>query len=1061
MKLSENAIMTLNRRYLNKNAQGNIIETPEDMIRRVAKYVSQGDLPYGATEDDIKKLEEEFYMAMDALEFVPSSPTLMNAGNPLNQLFACFLLPVEDDMASIGEAIKNMMIIHKSGGGTGFSFSRLRPAGDMVKSTSGVSSGPISFMRAFDAATETVKQGGRRRGANMGCLRVDHPDILNFIVCKDKEGSIANFNISVGITDVFMDAVVKNGNYNLINPRNGNVVKSISAKEVFDVIVDHAWKNGEPGILFIDTINKHNPLLSIGRIEGTNPCVTGDTEIMTDRGYECISDLAGNTVNVWNGEEWSKVTPQVTGKNQKILRVTFSDGDHVDCTPYHAFHIDEGTDSRRPKVKKIEAKDLKKGMKLEAFSYPVVEGKKKLRSKESYTRGVFAGDGYISSENGRSDRNMISLYGEKKKLLPHLMYKSYGNEDGYKIYLTLDNSEGKWNKVFVPGPEYTIETRLEWFAGLLDTDGGPCGSGGYSIWSVDREFLVSVKRMLHTLGIGATLALGKASCVKQMPDGKQGKKEYECKDAWRLTVSGSDMTKLVELGLKPHRVNVSYKPTRVAKRFITVTSVEKRSNAETVYCFTEPKRHKGMFGSVVIGQCGEIPLLPFESCVLGAINLSKLVTPQKQVNWERLRELSILGVHFLDNVIDMNKYPIPEIEKMTKSSRKMGLGVMGWADMLIQLGIQYDSEEALELSEKVMKFINDNAELESIDLAKVRGPFPNWSKSSFVNNKLPRRNATLTTVAPTGTTGVIADASGGIEPNFALIFTRENVLGGNVVMNEFNKYFEPYIVKHGLTIDDIALIRKEGSIQHISKFPDQVKRLFRTSHDISPSMHIRMQAAFQKYVENSISKTINMPEHSTREDVANAYIFAHKIGCKGLTVYRNNSRQMQVLNLEKKETVTLATPQPIRKKSRVRKGDTFDIVTGCGKMYVTINSQENVPYECLISFGEAGGCVTSQCEVLAKLTSLCLQFRIPIPRIIKRIKGIRCSKPGFGEGGIVLSCPDAVAKALEDYLSETSETTKIEGGVIDECPDCPECGGKLIRTGGCISCSSCGYSRCE
>jgi len=734
MELTENAKKILAARYLNKSATGEIIETPEQMLRRVAHYIAQADMAHEATfETDaaLKRLEDEFYAMMDALEFLPNSPTLMNAGNPLAQLAACFVLPVNDDMESIGNAIKNSMLIHKTGGGTGFSFSQLRPAGDMVKSTSGVSSGPISFIKAFDAATETVKQGGRRRGANMGVLRVDHPDILAFIACKDKEGYIGNFNISVAITDKFMEAVKANGPFELINPRTKNVAKIIPAREIFDAIVNHAWANGEPGVLFIDAVNRANPLPGLGEIESTNPC-------------------------------------------------------------------------------------------------------------------------------------------------------------------------------------------------------------------------------------------------------------------------------------------------------------------------------------------GEQPLFGYESCVLGSINLSKFVV--ETINWKRLEEVTRLAVHFLDNVIDMNKYPLPEIERMSRANRKIGLGVMGWADTLTLLEIPYDSEDALKLAETVMDFIAEKAQAESIALAKMRGSYPNWEKSTAgLQGQLPRRNATLTTIAPTGTIGAIANASGGIEPHFGLIYTKENVLGG-VTLHESNCLFKPFADKYRLTTDDLALIKKEGSLRNITKLPDAVKAMFRTAHDISPEMHIRMQASFQKYVENSISKTINMPEHATREDVAKAYLQAYELGCKGLTVYRNNSRDIQVLNLEHKEKKEAAGAKPQRREIKGRRsGETYPIITGCGQMLVTVNelrAQPGVPQETIINLGKSGGCAASQCETTGRLISLALQYDVPVASIIKIIKGVRCSSPAMGEGGVVYSCADAIAKALEDYLVDQGSTTNISVR-SDICPDCPDCGGKLVHTDGCVKCESCGWSKCE
>ncbi len=739
-KLTKNALKVLEKRYLLKDENGKVIESPDQMFRRVAHDIALADEKYG---EDAKKTEKEFYEIMSKLLFIPNSPTLMNAGTTIQQLSACFVIPVEDSMKSIFEAVKNTALIHQSGGGTGFSFSRIRPKGDIVKSTGGVASGPISFMRVFNAATDVIKQGGRRRGANMGILHVTHPDILEFIKCKDDPKELTNFNISVAVSDEFMEKVEKGEDYELINPRTKKPVGKLNAKEVFDMITEHAWRSGEPGIIFLDEINRYNPTPHVGMIESTNPC-------------------------------------------------------------------------------------------------------------------------------------------------------------------------------------------------------------------------------------------------------------------------------------------------------------------------------------------GEQPLLPYESCNLGSINLSKFVK-DGDIDWDALKDVVWKAVHFLDNVIDRNKYPIPQIKKMTLANRKIGLGVMGFADLLIQLRIPYNSEEALQMAEKIMKFIQHEGRMASVELGKRRGSFPNF-KGSIWDGKYPAmRNATVTTIAPTGSISIIAGCSSGIEPLFAISFMR-NVLDKGDRLYEVNPYFEKIAKELGFYSDELMkkIAENNGSVQGIEEVPVEWQRIFVTALDIDPEWHVRMQAAFQKYTDNATSKTINLREDATVDDVRNAYMLAYKLKCKGITVYRYGSRPEQVLVVKEEEKQKgFVKPRP-RPRPTVMWGVTRKMEVGCGNLYVTMNEDEHGLFEVFARLGKAGGCADAQLEAIGRLISLCLRSGVEPRDIIKQLKGIRCPNPLLTRGGTILSCPDAIGKALEEHIEgkekfEIPRLEHFEKGMVKpvlrtekEAPVgvCPECGSPLVYEEGCKICKNCGYSTC-
>jgi ribonucleoside-diphosphate reductase alpha chain len=771
VELAENARTVLERRYLAKDSQGEIVETPEGLFRRVAHNLAQAELNYGCDEDRLREVEEQFYEIMTRLDFLPNSPTLFNAGRPLQQLSACFVLPVPDSIEGIFETIKYTAMIHQSGGGTGFAFSRLRPEGSMVGSTAGVASGPVSFMKVFDGATEAIKQGGTRRGANMGILIVDHPDIEKFIEVKADMTTLTNFNISVAITDKFMQALERDEEYDLWDPHEQKVAGHKRAREIWDKLVHNAWKNGDPGLVFIDRINAANPVPQWGPIESTNPC-------------------------------------------------------------------------------------------------------------------------------------------------------------------------------------------------------------------------------------------------------------------------------------------------------------------------------------------GEQALGPFDSCNLGSINLDKFAVLKSngwQLDWDRLGAAIPTTVRLLDNVIDMNKFPIPQIAEMSRANRRIGLGVMGFSDLLMKLGVPYNSEEAVQWAERIGQFIESRANTASIQLAQERGVFPAWEGSIFDTRAdlypdRPRyRNCTRTTIAPTGTISIIADCSSGIEPVFALAFMRQHYLDRKEAkkptqMTEVNEYFLEIANERGFYSEDLmSYLAQGGSLIERMDVPEDVRRVFVTAHDIEPEWHVRIQAAFQRHIDNGVSKTINFGHNATPADVENAYLLAYQQGCKGITIYRDGSRDLQVLSHQgaqksdqSGELTVLPVAEPSAPRRRrlpdERQSLTHKFRVGDQEGYITVGLYEDgSPGEVFIKVSKQGSTVSGLMDTIALLTSISLQYGVPLDVLSSKLKGSR-----FEPSGMTDHPELRTATSLVDYIFRFLEYKFVDGGgfshaqltlfkgsveVLDVVPSqtgmgCPECGSLLHFAEGCMICRTCGYSKC-
>ncbi|WP_147819638.1 vitamin B12-dependent ribonucleotide reductase [Salidesulfovibrio onnuriiensis] len=731
--INENAKIVLHRRYLKKDTQGIPYETHKELFWRVASSIADEERKYKKSTCKAPQLARDFYDLMTSYRFLPNSPTLMNAGTSLGQLAACFVLPVEDSIEGIFDAVKHAAMIHKSGGGTGFSFSRLRQQDSVVGSTGGVASGPLSFLKIFNCATEQIKQGGTRRGANMGILRIDHPDIMQFIKAKERDGELNNFNLSVGLTEKFMQAVEKGADYELTAPNTGHATGTLNAREVFSILVRKAWESGDPGIVFLDRINRDNPTPAQGEMESTNPC-------------------------------------------------------------------------------------------------------------------------------------------------------------------------------------------------------------------------------------------------------------------------------------------------------------------------------------------GEQPLLPYEACNLGSINLGLAYTPENDgdVDWDELKRIVHLSVRFLDNVIDASNYPLPQITETVGRNRKIGLGVMGWADLLFQLGIPYNSQKAVDLAERVMKFIREEGRSASKQLAKERGPFPAYAESVFGKANLgPYRNATVTTIAPTGTLSIIGGCSSGVEPLFALSFVR-NVMDGDRLV-ETNPHFEKALKDadaHSASL--MEEVAKTGTIQKMDFLPENIRRVFVTAMDIEPMWHLKMQAAFQKYTDNAVSKTVNLPHEATQDDIWEIYWKAYEYGCKGVTVYRDGCKASQVLctggKQEEEKGEDKSKESIVRDRPEVIYGFTHKVETGLGVLYLTVNEMDGKPFEVFATIGKSGGSITAKAEAIGRLVSLALRSGVEVREIVSQLKGIGGENPKFMKKHLVKSIPDAIAYVFENRYLQGEHLSDGTNSLVKEL--CPECGDPLVFEEGCHICKSCAFTKC-
>ncbi|MFA5866736.1 MAG: ribonucleotide reductase N-terminal alpha domain-containing protein [Actinomycetota bacterium] len=979
MKVSDNAMAVLKKRYLLKNESGRVAETPDEMLKRVARAVSEPEEDYAGTAGRAH-WEQEFYHLMADGLFLPNSPTLMNAGTPVGQLAACFVVPVGDSIAEIFEALKDMAIIHQSGGGTGFSFSSLRPDGDMVKSTRGVASGPLSFIKVFDTATDVIKQGGRRRGANMGILRVDHPDIVDFIKAKKEPGVLENFNLSVAVTDAFLEAVKHDGKFELINPRTGRKKKTVEARKLFDLIVETAWATGDPGLIFIDEMNRHNPTPALGNFASTNPCVSGDALVATDRGLLRMDDIAesraGGRLSVITDDRVSsesrtsensttvmvrtRAVPKtgvsvnpvaaawLTGIRQTI-RVVTKCGYEIDVTPDHRIMTTDGWKAAGdliPEKDRVLIQSSRGGF-GQSCSLPfLVERKTRGRNGRTYTNnlpyvwsqelgwtlGWLTGDGWLRAGDkdcrvgfvfGSKDKRVLDLlrpilndwYGKDIRAIARndsTVHLSYHSRMFVEFFQQLGIKNVKSRDKRVPDALFAApEQAVIGFLQALFTADGTIGiqqknqTTYIRLTSVSEYLLKDVQKLLLYLGIKCKIydRARKMTSTFTYVNKKGDVKSYQgSSQLYELQISRNNLPVfLKEIGFLGGRhadkVERLAQKTYYSDKFEDVVDDVFLSKSQAVYDLTEPITHSFIANGFVVSNCGEQPLLPYESCNLGSLKLTSFID-QGVLDSDRLREAVFTAVRFLDDVIDVNRFPLPAIEEITRNgNRKIGLGVMGLAEAFIELGLAYGSPESLDFAGHTMHYIQKTAWEASAELAEQRGSFPNFAGSVWEKRGYERfRNATVTTIAPTGTISLIAGTSSGIEPYFALSYTRRALDGA--LLPEYNAQFVKAAEKRGFLTDEIkAAVAAYGSLKTIEGVPDDVKRLFVTALDLEPDVHVRMQAAFQLHTDNAVSKTVNLPEDAGVDDVRRVYLLAHELKCKGITIYRYGTKKQQVLVL--------------------------------------------------------------------------------------------------------------------------------------------------------------------
>lgn len=1022
------------RHYLHELSPG-VFETPDQLAWRVANAITVNE------GIDQEKWARRIHDLIAQQRFCPNTPCMTNAGTARGQLCACFVLGIEDSMDSIFTAVRRTALIQKSGGGTGFSFDGLRPEGSRVGDSFGVASGPLSFIHVFNSATEAIKQGASRRGANMGCLSVMHKDIVQFILSKDVEGTLSNFNISVKLTDEFMDAVIAGVTSMAVSDNFGNDFE-INPVELFLLIVKQAWKNGEPGVLFIDAINRANTTPDLGRIESTNPCVVASSILSTPNGLFTFGEMVGKdsigavvdkrSFSAQLGTTRVSCLPvRLTGNQEEVFDVRLDTGQLLRCNGHHEFII-PGRD--REKVK------------LEDLS---VDTTVMIQSSQGGFGSIGStSEGLLLANHGTLVDAGTKLEMEVPVELAYLflqMMRDYGEDIlDADTEFALPNIVKRGSRQLVAGYLHEIFHNISGTADKCSVLTLP-GS---------ENFLRGIQLLLLQFGIVARIA------------------QRSKRARWVLRLSGENLKKFLELEDETRKLTGDppgeyWDRLRKLRKWVEAHSIHSEdytakivaiepAGKEDVYCLEVPGVNSIIVNGIVTGNCGETPLYPNESCDLGSMNLAAYDLATEAGIKQLCQDVKI-AVRALDNILDVSTYPLEDITNAVVRTRKIGLGVMGVADTLIRNNLAYDSEAGRSFIEKIYSRMTRAAEEASEELGRERG-IPEACAH------LGRRNATVTCVAPTGTISFAMEASSGIEPIFSLQYVKHLHGGDDLVV--VNEVLMKRLQTLGLSEDQMAIVRtelaKSGSIQSLTFLPQDLKDVFKTASEIAWEDHVRMQAVFQKYTHLAVSKTINMPNNATVEDVANLYRMAYNLRLKGITMYRAGSRHTEVMSAGTQAPASENTSVCSDKKKYVRpsrlSGATWKMNTGCGNLYVTLNEDsENNQIECFLCLGKAGNCGQAHLQSVAKMLTVALRNGTDPVEIIDMLRGIRCNMPAIGPDGPILSCADAIAKALQQELG--MEDVHELGSTLGVGP-CPDCGAQMIAQSGCTACPDCGWSKC-